>query len=130
MHLSTRVIYVPPPPARGRHDESGSPGEIPPSLVGIAPAPMHRTGKDVSVVAEKQTRQFNPTLGSSHEDFLKNRELAGGFSTRRAIWRDTCGETAYTHQGDSSEVLGLLVSATEGSEVVSNRDVSVVALSH
>ena len=80
----------------------------------------------MSLVAEKQTRQFNPTLGSSHEDVWKNCEIARGFLNMEAIW----SEGDYPHQGNPSQVLRLLVLSAERSAPVPNEEVSAMAVSH
>lgn len=80
----------------------------------------------MSVVAEKQTRPFNPTLGLSREDFSKNRELATGFYQKEGI----CDERANAHQGHTGQVSRLLVWATQRSAPVPRNDVSAVAVSH
>jgi|SRR5215469_8862673 len=84
----------------------------------------------MSVVAENHATQFNPTLSSAHEDCWKNREVAGGFSTWRTIWRGTRSESADTYQSHTGQVSRLLVWATERSAPVSCSDVCVVAVSH
>src|SRR5215472_15470723 len=80
----------------------------------------------MNIVAEKQTIQFNPTRGSSHEDCLKNRELPGGFYHKEGI----CDERANAPQSHTRQVSRLLVWGTQRSAPVSCSDVCVVAVSH
>ena len=79
----------------------------------------------MSVVTENHTTQFNATLSPSHEDFLKKRELGGGFYQTEDIHE----AGADAHSSHSGEMSRLLVWSTERSALVSRKELSAVAVS-
>ena len=96
-----------------------------PACEGTGPPVQQARGEPMSVVTENHTTQFNATLSPSHEDFLKKRELGGGFYQTEDIHE----AGADAHSSHSGEMSRLLVWSTERSALVSRKELSVVAVS-